>query len=79
MKGWPMKAKRKARMAERDVKDAGSELKYRTKAGVERGKRAIAGGAMTTRQKATSVIKETGDRVAAEAARGRRKLREEVE
>ena len=66
-------------MRKRDVKDAASELKHRTKAGVERGKRAIAGGAMTPGQKTVSVLKESGHRVAAEGSRARRKLREEAE
>lgn len=74
-----MKANRRTRVAERDAKDTASEMKHRLKAGVERGKRAVAGGAMTTRQKAASVIKETGHRTAAKAVQTRRRLRNEAE
>lgn len=74
-----MRANRKTRVAERNAGDAVSEMKHRMKAGVERGKRAVAGGAMTTRQKTASVVKETANRTAAQAARTRRQLRKEME
>ncbi|HEV2038323.1 MAG TPA: hypothetical protein VGQ96_06935 [Candidatus Eremiobacteraceae bacterium] len=74
-----MNAKRTARRAVKDVADAARETSHRAKAGIERGKRTIAGDAMTTRQKAKSTVHEAGHRTAASFDRAKRKLRDAVE
>ncbi|HEV2909193.1 MAG TPA: hypothetical protein VGX02_07935 [Candidatus Eremiobacteraceae bacterium] len=65
--------------AEADVKDATKEVEHRVAAGAEKVKRAIAGDAMTTAEKAGSVIKEAGHKVAAEADKTKRELRDKLE
>jgi hypothetical protein len=65
--------------AEADVKDATKEVEHRVVAGAEKAKRTIAGDAMTTAEKAGSVIKETGHKVAAEADKTKRELRDKLE
>ena len=71
-----MKRNGDIKRSEKDLKDISNEYSHRLKAGTERLKRDVAGGAMTTRQKAVSALKESGHRVAAEVDKTKRIARD---
>ena len=73
------RAEKELRKNAADVKDAAKEVEHRIAAGAEKAKRELAGDAMTTTEKAGSVIKETGHKVAAETDKAKREVRDKIE
>ena len=72
------RAKKDGRVLASDLKDSISEIKHRVGAAGERAKRHVAGDAMTTREKAGSVVKEAGHRGAAAIDKTKRQLRDRL-
>ena len=73
------RAKRDAHRVEADFDDAVDETKHRVAAAAERGKRAVAGDAMTASEKLKSRAKEAGHDIAAGTDKTKRKLRDKFE